>query len=161
MDKLNNIDFAAFVRKMVRQPYWYGTVLYRCTDSLLARKSKQYPGHYTSSRMARYRDDIAHQRVAADCVGDVRQYQGAPYKCVQAHDATGNPDWTPDAVPALWMQYHGSIAETARAWVAPTGAHDMYHAGEYMAYTDGKVYRCLSDTAYRPGDYAAAWEAAM
>ena len=74
MDKLNNIDFAAFVRRMVGQPYWYGTVLYRCTDSLLARKSKQYPSHYTSSRMARYRDDIAHKRVAADCVGGMKGY---------------------------------------------------------------------------------------
>ena len=74
MDKLNNIDFAAFVRRMVGQPYWYGTVLYRCTDSLLARKSKQYPGHYTSSRMACYRDDIAHKRVAADCVGGMKGY---------------------------------------------------------------------------------------
>ena len=104
---------------------------------------------------------LADWQPAAYQAGDVRQYQGAPYKCVQAHDATGNPGWTPDTVPALWMQYHGTSADTARAWVAPTGAHDMYHAGEYMTYTDGKVYRCLSDTAYSPGDYAAAWEAAM
>lgn len=94
---------------------------------------------------------------AAYQAGDVRQYQGAPYKCVQAHDATGNPGWTPDTVPALWMQYHGTSAATARAWVAPTGAHDMYRAGEYMLYTDGKTYRCLSDTAYSPAEYAAAW----
>lgn len=90
-------------------------------------------------------------------VGDVRMYAGIPYRCVQAHDATGNPDWTPDTVPALWMQYHGTSAETARAWVSPTGAHDMYHVGEYMIWTDGKVYKCLSDTAYSPVEYAQAW----
>lgn len=95
----------------------------------------------------------------AYAIGDVRQHLGVPYKCVQAHDATANPDWTPDTVPALWMQYHGTSAETARAWVAPTGAHDMYKSEEYMIWTDGTVYKCLADTAYSPADYAQAWEA--
>lgn len=92
-------------------------------------------------------------------VGDVRKYGGIPYKCVQAHDSTQNPDWTPDATPALWMQYHGTTPKTARAWVVPTGAHDMYLAGEYMVFTDGQTYKCLSDTNYSPTDYAQAWEA--
>lgn len=89
--------------------------------------------------------------------GDVRVHEGIPYKCVQTHDATDNPTWTPDAAPALWMQYHGTTPETARAWIAPTGAHDVYRAGEYMIFTDGKTYKCLSDTAYSPADYAQAW----
>ena len=46
---------------------------------------------------------------------------------------------------------------TARAWVQPTGAHDIYRAGEYMIWTDGQVYKCLSDTAYSPGEYGQAW----
>lgn len=91
--------------------------------------------------------------------GDLREHQGIPYKCVQAHDSTVNPGWTPDAVPALWMQYHGTSPETARPWLAPAGAHDQYKAGEYMIWTDGKLYQCLSDTAYSPADYAAAWKA--
>lgn len=91
-------------------------------------------------------------------IGDLREHKGIPYKCVQAHDSTGNPTWTPDATPALWMQYHGTSAATARAWLAPTGAHDQYKQGEYMVYTDGAVYKCLSDTVYSPEDYAAAWE---
>lgn len=90
--------------------------------------------------------------------GDVRAYANIPYKCVQAHDSTGNESWTPDATPALWMQYHGTTPETARAWIAPSGAHDMYKAGEYMIFTDGNTYRCISDTVYSPADYAAAWE---
>ena len=90
-------------------------------------------------------------------IGDVRAEGGVPYKCVQAHDSTANPDWVPSAYPALWMQYHGTSRETARAWVAPAGAHDMYKQGEWMIYTDGKLYECLSDTAYSPTDYAQAW----
>lgn len=49
--------------------YWYGTCGYACTESLLARKAKQYPAHYTPGRMARYRRDIAGGRVCADCIG--------------------------------------------------------------------------------------------
>ena len=89
---------------------------------------------------------------------DVRQHDGIPYRCVQAHDSTENTGWTPDTVPALWMQYHGTTIETARPWVAPTGAHDMYKAGEFMIWTDGAVYRCVEDTVYAPDVYAQAWE---
>lgn len=98
-------------------------------------------------------------RPGSYAVGDVRAENGVPYKCVQAHDSTSNEDWKPSVTPALWMQYHGTCCNTARAWVAPTGAHDMYRAGEWMIYTDGKLYECLSDTAYSPTDYAAAWRA--
>ena len=88
---------------------------------------------------------------------DVRMYEGIPYKCVQGHDSTANPGWNPADTPALWMQYHGTTVETARPWIAPTGAHDMYKQGEYMIWTDGAVYCCKSDTIFSPGDYAQAW----
>lgn len=95
----------------------------------------------------------------AYAVGDVRVYGGVPYRCVQAHDSSANPGWTPDATPALWMQYHGTTPETARPWVAPAGAHDVYRAGEYMIWTDGQMYKCLQNTNFSPVEYARAWEA--
>ena len=111
----------------------------------------------------------------AYAVGDVRVYggipyrcvqahdssanPGVPYRCVQAHDSSANPGWTPDATPALWIQYHGTTPETARPWVAPAGAHDIYRAGEYMIWTDGQMYKCLQDTNFSPTEYAQAWEA--
>lgn len=55
-------------------PYWYGTCMYRCKDSLLKSKTKQYPGHYTDSRMDRYREDIKAKRIASDCVGAIKGY---------------------------------------------------------------------------------------
>ena len=91
--------------------------------------------------------------------GDVREYNGVPYKCVQGHDSTQNPAWTPEAEPALWMQYHGTSPETARPWVSPAGAHDIYRAGEYMIWTDGQMYKCLQNTNFSPAEYAQAWEA--
>lgn len=94
----------------------------------------------------------------AFAIGDVRMYEGIPYKCVQAHDGTGVGGWQPPNVPALWMQYHGTSKETARPWIAPAGAHDMYRAGEYMVWIDGAVYRCAMDTVYTPEQYAAGWQ---
>ena len=66
--------FAAWCEKMVGQPYWYGGCVYKCTQSLLNRKAKQYPSHYTSSRMKRYKDDIAQKKVCADCIGGAKGY---------------------------------------------------------------------------------------
>ena len=95
----------------------------------------------------------------AYAVSDVVRYNNIPYKCVQAHDSTNNSEWTPSSTPALWMEYHGTSKETARNWIAPTGAHDIYKQGEWMIFTDGKYYECLSDTAYSPTDYSSAWRA--
>ena len=36
-----NEHFVAFGEKMVGQPYWYGTVAYKCPENLRARKAKQ------------------------------------------------------------------------------------------------------------------------
>ena len=69
-----NEHFAAWVQKMVGQPYWYGTCLYKAADSLLSRKARQYPSHYSSGRMGRYRKDIAGRKVCADCVGGCKGY---------------------------------------------------------------------------------------
>lgn len=71
---MTNEHFAAFCLSMLGQPYWYGCVMYKCTESLRARKAKQYPDHYGSSRTARYKDDIAKKKVCADCVGGAKGY---------------------------------------------------------------------------------------
>ena len=70
-----NEHFVAFCENMLGMPYWYGTVVYKCTESLRARKAKQYPAHYGSGRTERYRDDIANKKVCADCVGLIKGYQ--------------------------------------------------------------------------------------
>ena len=95
----------------------------------------------------------------AYAVGDVRVYGGVPYRCVQAHDSSANPGWTPDATPALWMQYHGTTPENARPWVAPAGAQDVDRAGEDMISEEGQMYKCLQNTNFSPVEYARAWEA--
>lgn len=90
-------------------------------------------------------------------INDVRKYENIPYKCCQNHDSTLNTNWTPNLTPALWIQYHGTSKETARPWIAPTGAHDIYKAGEYMIWTDGNVYECISNTNFDPTVLPSAW----
>lgn len=90
-------------------------------------------------------------------VGDVRTYNNQPWKCVQAHTHHGEPGWEPGAV-SMWGAYHATDAHHALPWVKPTGAHDMYKAGEYMIWTDGNKYKCVQDTAYSPEEYNQAWE---
>ena len=90
-------------------------------------------------------------------LGDVRTWEGQPRRCCQAHDSTGNPTWTP-ATASLWAPFHAQSVAYALPWVPPTGAHDMYKAGEYMVWTDDLVYKCQQDTAYSPLEDAGAWQ---
>lgn len=95
-------------------------------------------------------------------VGDIRNYAGQTWECHQAHDNAVYPDINPDNLQTwatFWHPLHGESVETARPWTKPwAGTTDMYHKGEYMVYTDGKVYKCVSDTVYSPEEYAQAWE---
>ena len=95
-------------------------------------------------------------------VGDICNYAGQTYECTQAHDNATYPDITPEN-PQTWANFwkplHGKSAANARPWVKPQfGTTDMYLTGEHMVYTDGKTYKCLSDTVYSPEEYASAWE---
>lgn len=82
---------------------------------------------------------------------------GYPYECMTAYDGTVQQDWTIDN-RTLWKPWHSRDPEYALPWVAPTGAHDMYKSGEYMIWTDNKVYMCKQDTNFSPAEYPQAWE---
>lgn len=92
-------------------------------------------------------------------VGDIRTdpETGYPRECILAHDSTVNTDWTIQTA-SLWKPYHSRKKEYALPWEQPTGAHDIYKAGEYMIWTDFGIYRCLADTNFSPADYPAGWE---
>lgn len=95
-------------------------------------------------------------------VGDIRNYAGQTWECHQAHDNAIYPDINPNNLQTwatFWHPLHGKTKESARPWTKPVaGTTDMYHAGEYMIYTDAKTYKCVSDTVYSPEEYAQAWE---
>lgn len=93
-------------------------------------------------------------------IGDVRTHGGQVWECYQDCDTEKNPDIIPDNTSwfTFWRPLHGKTPETARPFVPVQGSHDMYRTGEYMIYTDGKMYKCKSDTNFSPDDYAQAWE---
>ena len=82
---------------------------------------------------------------------------GYPYECMTAYDGTVQQDWTIDN-RTLWKPWHSRKKEYALPYEAPTGAHDMYHAGEYMIWTGGTVKKCLRNTNFSPEEYPADWE---
>ena len=87
----------------------------------------------------------------AYAVNDRVRYNGALYKCIQAH--TSQSDWMPSDTPALWKTV--SIDEYPE-WVQPTGAHDAYDKGDKVSY-NGKRYVCIIDAnTYAPDVYG--WE---
>lgn len=92
--------------------------------------------------------------------GDIRNAGGQTWECFQAHDCATYPDIKPGSAAwfTFWRPLHGKSPETARPFVPVQGAHDMYHAGEYMVWTDGSIKRATQDTAYSPEDFPGAWE---
>lgn len=91
--------------------------------------------------------------------GEIYNADGQTWECFQSYDNTVYPDITPDN--SAWFTFnrplHGKSPETARPFVKPMGAHDMYKSGEFMIWTDGAVYECVADTVYTPEEYAPAW----
>ena len=96
----------------------------------------------------------------AHAVGDLYNVAGQTWECCTAYDNAVYPDIVPGN--GAWHSFnrplHGTAPDTARPFVPPAGAHDMYKAGEYMTLDD-RLYRCLMDTVYAPAEYAPAWEA--
>lgn len=73
---LTNLQLVAFAvrARQMGAKYWYGTCWYDASESLLARKAKQYPAHYTQSRMATYKKHIGQARMVCDCVGLIKGF---------------------------------------------------------------------------------------
>lgn len=94
----------------------------------------------------------------AYAAGDIAVYDAVPYKCAQAHDSTGNPEWNPAKAKSLWAAYHATDAAHALPYVQPTGAHDAYMTDEYMKWNNA-VYRCMVDgTVHDPDTLPGSWE---
>lgn len=93
-------------------------------------------------------------------IGEVYNAVDQTWECYQDYDNNIYPNIIPS--DPSWYTFnrplHGKTPETARPFVPVQGSHDMYHQGEYMIFTDGKLYRCKSDTNFSPTDYPDAWE---
>lgn len=90
-----NREHVAWLREQAaaKRPYWYGTYYLKCTEELLNKKAKQYPGHYGAERMARYRKDIENSQICGDCVN------GAIKGAVWSHLGKREPLYATDGCP--------------------------------------------------------------
>lgn len=81
-------------------------------------------------------------------VGDRRKYDGLLYRCVQAH--TSQTDWTPPAVPALWVR---TSTEEWPEWIHPTGAQDAYNKGDKVSHNGRHWTNDVDGNVWEPGVY--------
>ena len=83
--------------------------------------------------------------------GERLWYDGKLYKVIQAH--TSQPDWTPDATPALFAEVS---VEEFPDWKQPAGAADAYAKGDKVSHA-GKHWVSTADAnVWEPGVYG--WE---
>lgn len=91
-------------------------------------------------------------------LGEIYTVDGEPWEVFQAYDNAVNPDITPEN--SAWYTFnrplHGTSSYTARSFVHPTGAHDIYHTGEWAVF-NGKFVEATQDTSYSPEEYPQAW----
>ena len=94
--------------------------------------------------------------------GELANVAGQTWECYSAHDNAVYPDIIPSNLQTwanFWRPLHAKSKENARPWAKPvSGTTDMYHVGEYMIFSDEKIYKCVRDTVYSPEEYAADWE---
>lgn len=172
---LTNEHFAAFMKKMVGAPYWYGTCLYKCTESLRKKKAKQYPTYYEDSRTARYEKDIAAKKVCADCIGAAKGYAwtnggqtvleaiGTDEKITSRYGANGCPDKGANGMFAYAKQKGKAwgdiktIPEVEGLAVTRTGHVGYYMGGGKVIEFKGFNYGCV-ETELAKGKWTSWYE---
>lgn len=77
------------------------------------------------------------------------------YRVAQAH--TSQADWTPDAVPALYVPV-GLDDNGYPVWSKPTGAHDAYNLGDIVDYKGDLYESLINGNVYSPEEYPAGWK---
>ena len=84
---------------------------------------------------------------------------GDPWKVRAAYDNAKHPDIAPGetAWATFNIPYHGTTRQTARAWVKPNNATDIYKVGEWCVF-GGKYYVSKRGTDFSPTEYPADWE---
>ena len=86
----------------------------------------------------------------AYATGDRLQYDGALYKCLQAH--TSQADWTPAAAPSLWAKVLIPAPGTIPEWEQPDSTNP-YMAGDKVMH-NGKTWTSdIDNNVWEPGVY--------
>lgn len=90
-------------------------------------------------------------------VGKPYKWNGQVYTLSQQHDATQQPDWSPDKAVSLWDICHTTDPALAKDFVAPQGARGLWQLNE-CCVQDRHVWRNLTaDNAYGPSEMPDSW----
>jgi hypothetical protein len=122
-----------FAKKYVGNPYWFGTFVQQCNQTLLNSRAKLYPGHYGSSRMPRYRDDIAKNKSCADCSGLIKGYGWADRNGTVKYATNGVRDMNADTFLSTATK-KGSIGTIPE--IPGLAVHFKGHIGVYIGNGD-------------------------
>lgn len=91
-------------------------------------------------------------------VGKPCRWNGQVYTLWQQHDATNQPDWSPDKAVSLWNLCHTTDPQQAKPYVAPQGARGLWQEGECCTL-DGRIWKSLAaNNAYSPVETPSYWE---
>ena len=91
-------------------------------------------------------------------VGKPYKWNGQVYKLWQQHDATNQPDWTPDQTASLWDICHTKTPKFAKEYLAPQGTRGLWQIDECCVQND-HIWRNLTpDQAYSPAEMPSGWE---
>lgn len=83
--------------------------------------------------------------------GQLREYEGALYRCLQAH--TSQPDYIPPNCPALWKRLGGDPTDEYPEWSQPICAEDAYNLGDKVSHNGEKWISTIAANVWEPGVY--------
>jgi len=83
-------------------------------------------------------------------IGNIRQYNGNLYKCLQNH--TSQTSWTPDTAVSLWKKIGDPTVEYPE-WSQPVGATDAYQIGDKVSHNSKHWVCTVANNVWVPGVY--------
>lgn len=140
--------------------YWYGTCGYACTQSLLTRKTRQYPDHYGDSRQAKYKKHIAAGKVCSDCIGLFKSYAWDKDGDINTRESSYGTNGQPDQGAKTTLNkctVKGNMDTMPEipglaVWTKTGGHIGVYVGGGYVVEARGYAYGVqrnkLSDRAF-------------
>lgn len=159
---MTNEHFAKWCIQMLGQPYWYGTCVYKCSETLLGRKKNQYPTNYPDGDMDKiFRPAIKKKQVCADCVGACKGYAwtnggvgvlesiGNDNEFKNKYKANDCPDKSANGMYEYCVKLkmeHGPIStipETIGLMLHMDGHVGYYIGGGYVVEWRGRKYGCV------------------
>ena len=108
-------------------------------------------GSFDDATITKYADKFPAWAWPANyATGDIVQYDGKLYRCLQAH--TSQESWTPDTAGSLWKEIGDPTAEYPE-WVQPTGNIDTYPVGAKVSHNGRHWVSAVDNNVWEPGVY--------